>query len=89
MSLKRTSLRRISKKRSADLRVYTKTRKEYLLANPTCECCHVAPAEDIHHRAKRTGDNFLKEETWMGVCRSCHEWIHNHATIARAQGYLI
>jgi hypothetical protein len=31
----------------------------------------------------------LKEETWMGVCRHCHEWIHNHATIARAQGYLI
>jgi hypothetical protein len=89
MSLKRTPLRRISDKRAVELRIYSTKRKAYLAKNAICECCYVRPAQDIHHRAKRTGGNYLNEETWMGVCRHCHEWIHNHATIARAQGYLI
>jgi hypothetical protein len=31
---------------------------------------------DVHHRGKR-GVNYLNLETWIAVCRSCHDRIHN------------
>ncbi len=43
---------------------------------------------DIHHKAGRTGANYLDESTWMAVSREAHEWIHSHPKEARAKGWL-
>lgn len=43
---------------------------------------------DIHHKAGRTGKNYLDESTWMAVSRDGHRWIHDHPKEARARGWL-
>jgi hypothetical protein len=40
---------------------------------------------DVHHMEGR-GGNFLKVETWLPVCRACHDWIHTHGRAAEAFG---
>jgi ribosomal protein L32 len=32
--------------------------------------------------------NFLKVETWLAVCRHCHNWIHAHHGQARTLGLI-
>lgn len=46
-------------------------------------------ATEVHHRNGRTNDKLNDERFWLAVCRENHEWIHNHASAARAKGYLI
>lgn len=72
-------IKKVSKKMSSDLREYGKLRKQFLLENPNCQarlmgCQNIAM--DLHHKAKR-GINYLKIETFMAICRSCHDQIHN------------
>ena len=35
-------------------------------------------ATDVHHKKGRIGDNMLDVNHWLGVCRTCHNWIENH-----------
>lgn len=92
--MKRTPLRRgkglrpVSRRRGNELRAYSKTRKDYLAANPRCACCG-EPATDIHHRAGRNGKWLNDVDWWLGVCRRCHETIHKHPKYARDRGWLI
>jgi hypothetical protein len=44
---------------------------------------------DIHHKAGRSGANYLDESTWMAVSREGHDWIHAHPSEARAKGWLL
>lgn len=88
MSLKRTPIRKVSDKRAKEMRLYGTLRKEYMRQNPVCEVCHIKPATDLHHRAKR-GANYLKVETWMSACRVCHDHIHRYPGEARRKGYLV
>lgn len=44
---------------------------------------------DIHHKAGRTGSNYLDTSTWMAVSRAAHDWIHTHPKEARARGWLV
>lgn len=77
----------VSKKHKVELAEYSKKRKVYLLCNPHCEICGVM-ATDIHHKARR-GKNLNNEETWMPVCRPCHNYIESNGKWAREKGYLI
>ena len=43
---------------------------------------------DIHHKAGRSGENYLDETTWMAVSRQNHDKIHKHPKWARERGYL-
>lgn len=116
--LKRTPLRKVSKKRAKEGRIYSEKRKAFLEAHPICQvwvamrgikeippliyviegrvyCAedmihNGAPTScDIHHKAKRTGSNYLDESTWLAVSREMHEKIHQNPSWARAQGYLV
>lgn len=87
--MKRTPIRRVSKKRAAQLRVYSKLRKDFLEKNPVCQLCNNANATDIHHGWGRIGELLNAEEHWFSICRPCHEWVHNHPSQARRQGYLL
>lgn len=54
--------------------------------HPPCQLCG-AQATDIHHKAKR-GKNLNNVDTWMAVCRKCHNRIEDNKSWARANGLL-
>src|SRR4051812_40555365 len=88
--IRRTPLRRVSKKRARELKAYSLLRAAFLKARPYCEVCEVIGlqprlAREIHHMARR-GPNLLNTETWLPVCREAHEWIHNNPGKARKLG---
>jgi hypothetical protein len=79
--MRKTPLRRISKKRQKDLAEYNKLKKAFLEANPYCQVCEAEGwskrrSEDVHHKAGRSGSNYLDTDTWMAVCRKSHDLIH-------------
>jgi hypothetical protein len=84
--MKRTPLRRCSKKHAKELATYSVLRQAYLSEHPKCHLCS-SFATDIHHTAKR-GKNLNNVSTWLGLCRACHTQIENNKTWARAEGYL-
>lgn len=86
--MRKTALRRVSKKRAKEARVYTKLRKEFLLDNPSCEFPECWDwATDIHHSAGR-GKNYLNTSTWMGLCRKHHQYVENNKRWSRENGYI-
>ncbi len=94
-SIKRTPLRRVSKKRAVGLRIYSKLRKQFLEEHPYCQAyatiwypaCDSPPSVEIHH--KRGRGKYLNEtSTWLAVCRMSHDFIHQHPKAARIMGFL-
>ena len=86
--LRRTSLRRVSKKRRKQMHAYSLLRSAFLEAHPVCQVCDMARSVDVHHKAKR-GKNYLNVDTWLAVCRQHHEAIHANPHWARSFGYLV
>ena len=84
----RTPLRRVSKKRSQQLSVYTKKRREYLTLKPSCELCQKQACE-IHHKRGRFGERLNDENNFMALCRECHSKIHNNPKWAYANAFLL
>ena len=92
--MKRTPLRRVSKKRAKELRHYSAQRLAFLKLRPYCQTCHsrnlnAARATDVHHTAGRNGKHLNDEARWLAVCRPCHDHIHRHPGWARAMGFLV
>ena len=94
-SLKRTPLRRVSKKRAKQNRLYAVLRKEYLVAHPRCKVCEdkqhvpVRAATEIHHMNKRHGERLNDMSMWLPVCHTCHMVIEHAKKDAREVGYLM
>lgn len=86
---KPTRIRHVSKNREARLAIYRKRRDNFLKLVPTCEVegCK-SKTSDLHHKAGRLGNNLIDEANFMGVCRPCHNWIHEHPKEAREKNYL-
>ena len=88
--MKRTPLRKVSKKRQEELSEYSKLRKAHLSQFPTCVVCEERPATDIHHRHSRgNGGSFVDPDNFLGVCRKCHTMIHEQPSKARENGWLV
>jgi 5-methylcytosine-specific restriction endonuclease McrA len=88
--LRRTPLRRVSKKRAEALKVYRVNKASYLLANPFCQVCETEKAIDIHHKLSLGRGGKLNDTTiFMAVCRSCHNQIHNNPKWALLNNYLL
>lgn len=101
---KRTRIKKQSKKREAEARVYAKKRKAFLAAHPYCEA-HVSISvyenpnagipsvwplsTEIHHMKKPRCKYLNDESTWLAVCRKSHEWIENNKADARTLGLLL
>lgn len=85
--MKKTPLRRVSKKQQARLRIYYKLRDDYLSQHPVCQCCNERKSQDIHHVAGR-GSLLNDTEHFMAVCRPCHDGIHARPSVAREKGWL-
>lgn len=85
--MKRTPLRRRSKKGAKLDREYSVLAKKFKKENPQCQICWKAPTTDVHHSHKR-GKHLLDVGLWIASCRSCHQWIHNNPGEARSRGLL-
>lgn len=74
-----------SDKKAALDGIYSKLRKEYLTLYPYCQArldgC-TANSTDIHHMKGR-GVFYLDKNTWLSVCRTCHEWIERNPLEAK------
>lgn len=79
-----------SEKRKKDTAIYLKKRIEFLNENPICQVCNTRSATECHHTfsAKDRGKYYLDQTTWMAVCRTCHNWIHDKSKEARELGFL-
>ena len=68
---------------------YSVLRAQYLKNNPHCQAriqgCTLV-ATDIHHVNGRVGELMLDDSQFIGVCRSCHTFIHEHPRIAKHLG---
>lgn len=94
--MKRTPIKRVSKKRQPQLRIYSKTRLQFLALRPYCQACPkilmggpLHKATDIHHMKGRHGSLLNDARFWLAVCRTCHDVIHRHPAEARKKGLLI
>jgi len=87
-------MRRVSARRRAEMVVYGRERRLFLLLHPLCDACRfIDPSRqrsscDVHHRRGLTGRNYLDQMTWLAVCRPCHVWIGDHKSKARELGLL-
>lgn len=93
MTRRKRAMPRVSSRRKAEMVVYGRDRRFFLILHPLCEACprtgnlmHLSC--DIHHTCGRTGKNYLDQSTWLAVCRRCHSWIHENKSKARALGLL-
>ena len=100
MITRRKPIRRVSSKRAAQLKEYTKLRKEFMAANPICKVWldenpdsmfHVdaSASTDVHHKKSRVGKMLLDTRYWMAVSRTAHQRIHQFPKWAREKGYLL
>ena len=87
--MKRSPLRRVSKKRAVQNRTYTKIREEFLADNPKCGVCEIKKSTQIHHRRGRFGDRLNDTAYFMAICFDCHNKIHLNPSWAYAKDYLI
>lgn len=91
--MKRTALKRVSKKQAAINRSYALLKETYLQSHPECERCGLWNAlgllpHTVHHVRGR-GKYTLDVSTFMTVCAACHHWIHFvDPARARKEGYL-
>ena len=80
----------MSAKRKAESIEYSRLRKKFLAKYPACEAkldgCNKI-STDVHHKAGR-GKNFLNVDTWLPVCRNCHDIIHKYPEFARMNGLM-
>lgn len=79
----------VSKKRRGEMDTYGKLRDAFLYIKINCEAKLVGctgKATDVHHKAGRVGENYLKVGTWLAACRNCHRWIEDNPEEAKELG---
>jgi hypothetical protein len=84
------SISPVSTKRRGEMDTYSKLREAFLVVKPHCEAKLVGctgKSTDVHHKAGRTGENYLKVGTWLSVCRTCHTYIETHPEDAKELGF--
>lgn len=92
--LKKSRLKQVSKKRKeVEGPEYSRLRLQFLKDFPWCSVClktKACPqhATDIHHRAGR-GKFLLRVDTWTGLCREHHTWVHDNPAESKVNGLLM
>lgn len=86
-------MRRQSKAREREMRLYYQERTEWLKKHPACQICAVrgmtpAPATETHHIRGRIGKLLRDQRFWCASCRGCREWPHENPREARELGVL-
>ena len=78
-----------SLKRKEDEKEYRNKAKAFLKKHPKCSgkfsgC--TGKSEQVHHKAGRSGGNYLNEKTWLAVCANCHATIEMNPVEAKQKG---
>lgn len=87
--MRKTRIRRFSKKRAKQNAEYLKLRNKYLEDHTICEVCNERAATQIHHRAGRLNSLLCNVEFFLGTCFECHAFIHDHPAAAKTSGWSI
>lgn len=101
--MKRVKLRPRSKTstRSKLLKIYENRKKIFLKGSDCCEICGCNPYTqlDLHHKAGRYGEspdgegnlehNLINPNTFMALCRPCHDNVHKYPSRSRENGWLV
>lgn len=86
--IKRTPLRKASKKRASEGREYTIVSRQFLADNPTCQLCYKMDSSELHHMRGRAGRLLTDTRFFSACCSACHMWIHANPNKARELGLL-
>ncbi len=99
--MKRTPIRRVSKKLARENALYRKEKPEWILQHPTCEIGPVLAKAGFnvrckkvtthpHHVRGRTGPLLRDQRYWLASCSGeCHpQFIHDNPSTARRLGLL-
>lgn len=93
--MKRTPLRRMSKKRKAQIPLRKKVIEEVMDRDRgLCQAalpglCRVQ-ASDVHEILTRArGGSILDPDNCIALCRPCHSWITDHPGWSRDHGFMI
>lgn len=83
-----------SKKRIAEDEKYFALVTQFKIENPICAVCVLRgriarPTKDPHHTRGRAGNLRMAVETWVAVCRDCHEHIENNKAWAKEHGLIL
>lgn len=81
-------IRKVSKKRAAQNREYSKLRLEFLTLKPKCERCGNKSTQ-VHHKAGRIGNLLTNIDFFMAVCFRCHQYIELNPNEAREKGWIV
>jgi 5-methylcytosine-specific restriction endonuclease McrA len=92
-ALKRTPLRKQSKKQKERLEKYWPVRKQFLEENPFCAICeqikgYLTRATETHHIDGRAGERLWDKSNLVPTCRECREWPHQHPYEAAQRGWM-
>lgn len=85
----RKPLRKVSKKRAAEMARYPQLKRHFLNTHAFCVKCHTfVAAEDrqLHHFYGRVHQLLTWVPGFRLVHSSCHEWIETHRNAAVKQG---
>lgn len=94
MALRRSEMRRVSRKGAARQREYLKLREAvYERARGLCEV-NATPdctgqCEQVHHKQGRQGDRLTDLSKMVGICYNCHEYIGRNPALAYDRGWMI
>ena len=90
--MKRTSIRRVSQKRWAQIPERQELRQIQLVGAPDCEAkiegvCQIH-ATDVHELINRSQmrNSWLTPELFVSLCRPCHSWATTHPLWSRKHG---
>lgn len=81
--LKRKKLRSASIKRAAELREYSKLRKEFLSQNQYCAVRFPEQATQVHHSRGKLGRLLNDMRWWIPISAAGHRWIEENHREAR------
>jgi hypothetical protein len=85
---KKYVIKSVSYKQHEKLKEYRILRDAYMEEHKLCEVCTKYASNDLHHKCSR-GKHLCNINTFMAVCRACHERIHREDSWARENGYLL
>ena len=87
MLKRRSKINKVSTRHAKELKQYSQARREHFALNPYCAICG-CDATDIHHMAKR-GKNLCNKDTFLSLCRQCHQKAHDNPALAKENGYTL
>jgi len=94
MALRRSEMRRVSRKGAARTRAYNELRKTvYERSEGRCEVMAFhgcsGQCEQVHHKQGRVGDRMTDLSKMAGICQNCHEYIGRNPKLAYEQGWML